>query len=195
MEGSLRTRLGLLGGVLVLALLWGHLTGSLLACLGDCYVDYLALRGEALGRMETADARLNSWILAWVQHALRDAPGTLFDANIFYPARNALAASEHLLGLAVPMLPLGAAGLGPVALHQVALVASFLLGAQDDLLDARNRRDDALRDLRVSVLQFLLDTGRLRVSPQGRWLAPGRAVAVDEDDGAPDHARLMKPPD
>ena len=45
--------------------------------------------------------------------------------------------------------------------------------AQDDLLEARNRRDEAIRDLRVSVLGFLLESGQLRVGPAGQWLAPG----------------------
>ncbi len=124
-----RGGVGVLAGGLGLTLLWAYQSSPLLACLGGCYPDYLALRGGVLGRVEVADARLNSWILGWVQHALTTAPGSLFDANIFYPVRNVLAASEHLLGIAVPLLPFGALGAGPVALHQIALVGSFLLGA------------------------------------------------------------------
>jgi hypothetical protein len=44
------------------------------------------------------DNLLNTWILAWDYHALVSRPLRLFDANIFYPARNTLALSEHLLG-------------------------------------------------------------------------------------------------
>jgi outer membrane protein TolC len=44
--------------------------------------------------------------------------------------------------------------------------------AQEDLLEAENRRDAAERDLRVSILQFLLDTGQLRVGPDGQWRPP-----------------------
>jgi hypothetical protein len=124
-----RTWTGLLIGTLGLVLLWVYLTGPLLECGGECFVDYRAMRGEVLGRLEVADARLNSWILGWVHHVLLGGAGSLFDANIFYPSRNTLAASEHLLGIAVPLLPLAAAGAGPVALHQTALVASFLLSA------------------------------------------------------------------
>ncbi|MEX0775794.1 MAG: TolC family protein [Phycisphaeraceae bacterium] len=51
--------------------------------------------------------------------------------------------------------------------------------AQDDLLEARNRRDQAVRDLRVNVLSFLLDSGQMRVSTRGQWLPPGQPVPVD----------------
>jgi hypothetical protein len=45
------------------------------------------------------DPLLNTWILAWDVHALTTPPVTLFDANIFYPARDALAYSENMLGV------------------------------------------------------------------------------------------------
>ena len=48
-----------------------------------------------------------------------------------------------------------------------------LIEAEQDLLDARNSRDEALADLQTAVLQFLLVTGQLRVGPAGQWLAPG----------------------
>lgn len=47
-----------------------------------------------------ADLDLLVWILAWVAHALRTQPWAIFQANIFHPAPDALASSEHLLGLA-----------------------------------------------------------------------------------------------
>jgi hypothetical protein len=50
------------------------------------------------------DSRLNTWVLAWVSHAVLDG-APLFEANIFFPAHNALAYSEHLLGLAPLALP------------------------------------------------------------------------------------------
>ena len=76
---------------------------------------------------QAADARLNAWILAWDQHAFATQPSALFDANIYYPARNALAASEHLLAVAALLLPLRALDASPVLLHQAALVGSSLL--------------------------------------------------------------------
>lgn len=51
--------------------------------------------------------------------------------------------------------------------------------AQEDLLSALNRRDDALRALRASILQYLLDTGQMRVDSQGRWQSPALLVRTD----------------
>jgi hypothetical protein len=50
------------------------------------------------------DTRLNAWAIAWVDHAVLDGV-SLFDANIFYPARNALAYTEHLIAIALLALP------------------------------------------------------------------------------------------
>ena len=49
--------------------------------------------------MGEADFNLNAWILAWVAHVFVDRPAgvRLFDANIFYPAHDALAGSENML--------------------------------------------------------------------------------------------------
>lgn len=38
------------------------------------------------------------WVMSWGAHALVTAPLSLFDANIFYPARHALTSTEHMLG-------------------------------------------------------------------------------------------------
>jgi outer membrane protein TolC len=55
-----------------------------------------------------------------------------------------------------------------------------LIEAEEDLLDARNERDEALADLQTSVLNYLLQTGQMRVDTSGRWLAPGRLVPVED---------------
>ena len=46
---------------------------------------------------EQADRNLNVWILAWAAHAAVADPAHLFDGNVFFPARNALAGSESML--------------------------------------------------------------------------------------------------
>ncbi len=102
--------------------------GPLLQCPGSCFVDFDTLRGAnaPLLHLQHADTRLNTWILAWVQHAILAGPRTLFDANVLHPTPNALVGSEHLIGLAIPLLPLRVAGAGPVAIHQSAIVLSYL---------------------------------------------------------------------
>lgn len=61
-----------------------------------------------------------------------------------------------------------------------------LIEAEQDLLDARNRRDQALADLQTSVLNYLLQTGQMRVDGQGRWLAPGGLRSGEQDQEDPD---------
>ncbi|MEM9109816.1 MAG: TolC family protein [Planctomycetota bacterium] len=55
-----------------------------------------------------------------------------------------------------------------------------IIEAEEDLLDARNRRDQSLADLQTSVLNYLLQTGQMRVDGQGRWLAPGKLLPEDQ---------------
>ena len=49
-----------------------------------------------------------------------------------------------------------------------------------DLLNARNARDQAVTDLRLSVLRYLNETGQIRVDPQGRWVPPGKLVPLEQ---------------
>ena len=63
-----------------------------------------------------------------------------------------------------------------VQLRSTVLDVDRLIEAEEDRTDALNRRDTAVRDLRVSILNYLLDTGQMRVSAEGRWLTPGRLV-------------------
>jgi len=63
--------------------------------------------------------------------------------------------------------------------------------AQDDLLEARLRRDDAERDLRVAILNYLLNTGQMRVNATGRWLAPAGLRNNVERDVMPDARQLL----
>lgn len=66
-----------------------------------------------------------------------------------------------------------------VLLNQAEQEPRDIIDAATDLLDAENDRDDAARDLRISILNYLLDTGQMRIGPDGRWLPPGALVAID----------------
>jgi hypothetical protein len=87
--------------------LWHHLTTALPSDIGD--------------------PLLNTWILAWDGHALLTDPVHLFDANIFFPLKDTLAYSEHLLGTALPMLPILLISGEPVLTYNVAFLTSFIL--------------------------------------------------------------------
>jgi hypothetical protein len=75
------------------------------------------------------DSRLIIWTLAWDNHVWLDRLPSLFDANIFYPARNTLAYSEHLLGISFFTLPVYALTRNPVLAYNIVWLLSFLLSA------------------------------------------------------------------
>jgi hypothetical protein len=50
------------------------------------------------GTLDPIDGVLNTWILAWGAKSLSSDPASFFDAPYFYPASNALAFSETMLG-------------------------------------------------------------------------------------------------
>ena len=72
------------------------------------------------------DPFLSIWRLGWIAHALKTAPSQVFNANIFYPAKDTLAFSDATLlegVLATPLLWLGAP---PVLVYNVLLLAGFI---------------------------------------------------------------------
>ena len=68
-----------------------------------------------------------------------------------------------------------------VKLRERTLGPRDVIEAQNDLLDAENRRDSALRDQRVSVLEYLLQSGQIRVSSDGHWMPPAKLVVPGRD--------------
>lgn len=71
-----------------------------------------------------------------------------------------------------------------------------LIEAEQDLLNARNSRDQSLADLQTSVLNYLLQTGQMRVDAEGRWLAPGTLEpAAGEGEGQDPENPLNEQPD
>ncbi len=74
-----------------------------------------------------SDQNLIIWILAWDWHALTTAPLSLFDANIYHPALNTLAGSEHLLGVVPLSGPLYALTGNPVFAYTATHVLTLTL--------------------------------------------------------------------
>ncbi len=75
------------------------------------------------------DALLNTWIIAWVGHALVTDPLNLFNANIFYPYPNTLAFSETLLPQGLFALPFNLTFDNTILGYNLVLLASFFLAA------------------------------------------------------------------
>src|SRR5688500_13814182 len=74
---------------------------------------------------DPGDPFINIWILDWDHFATFRAPLSLFHANVFHPARYALAFSENLYGIALLLIPFRLAGLEPIAAYNVAMLLGF----------------------------------------------------------------------
>lgn len=85
--------------------------------------------------------------------------------NLALQQRNVQIAERRLIG---------------VQLRERTLGPRDTIEAQEDLAQARNQRDTALAEVQTSILNFLLDTGQMRVAADGQWLAPARLVPPEK---------------
>ena len=72
------------------------------------------------------DPPFSVWRLSWIAHALRVDPHHLFDANIFYPARQTLAFSDAMMLEGAVAAPLLWAGLRPVFTYNLLLFVGLI---------------------------------------------------------------------
>jgi hypothetical protein len=72
------------------------------------------------------DPLLVTWILAWNVHALTTNPLNLFHANIFYPAENVLALSEHMIAVAPIFAPAYLLTSNPILAYNIVFVLAFI---------------------------------------------------------------------
>ena len=108
-----------------------HWLGAAAVCalLAAAHTWPLAANPAIHSRNDTADAQLNEWILMWVAHQLPRDPARLFEANIFYPARDVLAFSEPLIVPGAMAVPPAALGASPVLVYNLVLLAGLVLTA------------------------------------------------------------------
>jgi hypothetical protein len=71
------------------------------------------------------DPYFSTWRLAWIAHALRVDPHHLYDTNIFYPDLNTLAYSDATLLEGAVAAPFIWAGVPPVLLYNLLLLAGI----------------------------------------------------------------------
>ena len=76
---------------------------------------------------DPGDSFLNAWVLAWNWHALFSNPLELFQANIFWPAANSLAISEHMIVQSLMAGPVLALTGNPILAHNLMLLLTFPL--------------------------------------------------------------------
>jgi hypothetical protein len=87
----------------------------------------LAFQIDRVGRVNTDDGRWSIWVVSWVAHALTSDPAGVFQANIFYPQRNALAFSEANLVEGAIGAPVWALTRNPYTTHNAVALASFVI--------------------------------------------------------------------
>jgi hypothetical protein len=76
---------------------------------------------------DDGDALFSVWRLAWVAHQLARNPAHLFDANIFYPERGALAYSDAMLFPGLMAAPLHWLGVPPLLVYNLIFLGGFAL--------------------------------------------------------------------
>ncbi len=89
----------------------------------------LIVKLDRVGRLNTDDGRYALWNVAWVADALIVHPTTLFDANIFYPARRALAFSEANIGAGTVAVPAWGLTGNPYLAYNTVVFFAFVMGA------------------------------------------------------------------
>lgn len=127
-----------------------------------------ARMGSGLG--DLWDAKLNAWILHWDYHQTIHDPIHLFDANIFHPARYALAFSENLFGAAIFGFPLYAGGASTLFVYNFLFLLGMFLSAMAAWALAREVTGDAAVSL-LAGLVFAFVPWRLAQIPhvQFQW--------------------------
>lgn len=80
-----------------------------------------------LSRNDTHDTVHHEWILAWDAHQIVNDPRHLFDTNTFYPERDTLAYSDHLIVQGLMGAPLFWLGASPVLVYNLLLMAGLAL--------------------------------------------------------------------
>ena len=106
---------------------WGIVAGVYLAVTLVMATSFIDLRELSTASFEN-DGRLIVWTLAWATHAIRGGL-PLFAANIYFPAPDALAYTEHMLGIGLLALPLSFMTSNPVLVFSVLWLAAFWTNA------------------------------------------------------------------
>ena len=115
-------------------------------------VTYPQVRGLATSVPRHGDPYFSMWRLGWVAHALRTAPGALFEANIFFPAHDTLAYSDAMLLPGAVAAPLFWAGVRPVLVYNLALLAAFAASGYAAFLLARTLTGSAAGSIAAGVV-------------------------------------------
>ncbi|HXT35840.1 MAG TPA: hypothetical protein VN837_09710, partial [Chloroflexota bacterium] len=89
----------------------------------------LHLNSGILNETDAPDAYEQTWVLAWVQHALATNPTQLLNAPIFSPTQGVLGYQDHMTPLAVLLYPVQWLTGNPLVVYNVGLILAFPLTA------------------------------------------------------------------
>jgi hypothetical protein len=88
----------------------------------------MAAKFDRAARLNFGDGEWSIWNVTWVAHALTTSPGSLFQANIFYPDPDTLAYSEANVVTGALGVPFHlASGGNPYATHNGAIMTALVL--------------------------------------------------------------------
>lgn len=121
---------------------------------------------------DLGDPVLISWILWWDATALRHGLHHLWDAPVYFPYRNTLAFSEHMLGLAIFTAPLQWLTSNAVLVYNMAFLASYVNAGAGMYLLARllTGRSDAAA---IAALAYAFSPFRVAQFAHLQWLMNG----------------------
>lgn len=124
---------------------------------------------------DMGDPLLNTWIFSWVQKSLLSQPSQLFNGNIFYPSKNTLSYSEHLLPQAIISLPIALLTGSPIFTYNCLFIFSYILAAYAMFLLVRHLTRDYLSGIVAGII-FAFSTYHLDHVPQLQLLSSGLFV-------------------
>lgn len=133
---------------------------------------------------------------AMIGLARRERDYTRFRDNVIVDARAALREIElarFRLQLAERQVEIALRRQEEQRIDPAGVTAQEELDTSNDLLNARNERDAARTDLRSAVLDYLLQTGQLRVAPDGPFLPLPGMDAEPAADPVADDRREVEP--
>jgi len=85
----------------------------------------LHLNSGILNEADAPDAYEQTWVIAWVQHALATNPTQLLNAPIFYPTQGVLGYQDHMTPLAILLYPVQWLTGNPLVVYNVGLLLAF----------------------------------------------------------------------
>ncbi len=142
----------------------------------------MATNPAGLSRNDTHDTIHHEWILAWDAHALATNPLGLFDSNTFYPERDTLAYSDHIIVQGIVGAPLLWAGASPVLAYNLVLMIGLVLtGWTTSLVVAKWTGSELAGLLSGSLMAFNAMTLTRFAEVQDQYLAffPLALAALD----------------